>query len=258
MNTDEVKETGFKARLNKVPTSVWMALAAVVLVFGLFQMYRSVTQYDRAREEYEAIQGEAITEAEASFYGEIPAPDIEVDLSSLQAKNPETAAWLYYPAMGISYPVMQDEDNTYYIRHTFEGERNAAGSLFLDCHANRDFNDRHSIIYGHSMKDGSMFGNFTLIREDGMLDENPYFWIFAEDGVRTYRIFSYHEADVKDMSFHTQFADGAAFDAFIDHIVEASEEDTGVIPGDGDQIVTLSTCTSDSSVRLILHGVLVG
>ena len=106
-------------------------------------------QYKRAGEEYARVQKTAgMDQAE-----DVPAdpkkddgdadvpevPDVQVDLKALQKENPDTVAWLYYPALGINYPVMQDEDNTYYIKHTFSGDKNAVGSIFLDAYGNKDF-----------------------------------------------------------------------------------------------------------------------
>ena len=74
---------------------------------------------------------------------------VQMDLKALEKENPDTVAWLYYPALGINHPVMQDEDNTYYIKHTFSGDKNAVGSIFLDAYGNKDFSDANTLSLIH-------------------------------------------------------------------------------------------------------------
>lgn len=243
-----------------IPIKAAMVFAVFVMLFGIYHIYRTVTQYERAEAEYTAIRDKAVTEAdEEGQKTEDPdrEPGIQVDVAALKKENPDTIGWIYYPVLNINYPIVQDEDNTYYIRRTFQGEKNAAGSIFLDCNADGELQDMHSIVYGHNMKNGSMFGTLKEIREEGTVEENPYFWIFLEDKVNVYRIFSYHDADVKDNSFLTYFEEEEDYDSFLQHITGKAEETIGKEPETSDKIVTLSTCTSDSSVRFLVHGKLV-
>lgn len=250
MNTD-------KDRKKQILIWIAMAFALFVLLFGLFHVFDTVSQYGRAEKEYrklqEAVTSTGVPESEKADTD----PGIEINLEALKKENPDTVGWIYYPALNINYPIMQDEDNTYYIKRTFEGEKNAAGSLFLDCKNNEDFEDIHSIIYGHNMRNGSMFGDLKEIREEQTVAKNPYFWIFLEDSINTYQIFSYHDEETKDNSFLTSFEKEEDYEKFLQHIEEMSEEDLESAPVSSDKVVTLCTCTSDSSVRFLVHGKLV-
>lgn len=255
-----------KKKKNRI-LNIVILCAVCIIAYGVFNMISLQKQYKRAGEEYARVQKTAgMDQAEDVSAdpkkddgdADVPeVPDVQVDLKSLQKENPDTVAWLYCPALGINYPVMQDEDNTYYIKHTFSGDKNAVGSIFLDAYGNKDFSDANTFIFGHNMRDGSMFGSMKNIRDEGTVKENPYFWIYTADGWSRYRIFSYHDANAtkKDMAFQIKFENEQAHQQFLQTILDASEEKLGVEVTIRDKVVTLATCTSDASVRLVIHGV---
>lgn len=97
-------------------------------------------------------------------------PDLQIDFANLKKTNPDFRGWLYFPALDISYPVVQGEDNNYYLKHSFEGESVNAGCIFMDCEASADWSDRNTFVFGHNMRDESMFGSFkNLLKGDGKL-----------------------------------------------------------------------------------------
>lgn len=247
-----------------LPIWLGMAFAVLVIVYGIWHIIDTASQYEKAEQEYEDVRGMAVKEEdEEDSSGEEDAkhktsvkPPITVDLEALKKQNPDTVGWIYYPAAGINYPVMQDEDNKYYMTHTYKGEKNAAGSIFLDMAGSPDFSDDNTMVYGHNMRNGSMFGALKKVRDKGVVKENPYIWMFLEDGCYCYEIFSWHDAKTTDSSFHTKFAGEEEKEEYIKHITELAEEKRNVKAGKEDRILTLSTCTSDSSVRFLVHGVL--
>lgn len=238
-----------------------IVFAAAVMIYGVWNMISLQKQYKDAKEEYQEVQKiaqmeDAKEETKEEDAAEENLPD--VNLTALKKENPDTVGWLYYPVLGINYPIMQDKDNTYYIKHTFSGEKNAVGSIFLDALASKEFTDDNTFIFGHNMRDGSMFGSLKKIREEGTVKDNPYFFVATADGWKKYQIFSYHEADAdkKDMAFQIEFSNKQTFEKFINYVKEISEEKLDVEVKDTDKIVTLATCTSNSAVRLVVHGVL--
>lgn len=121
----------------------------------------------------------------------------------------------------------------------------------------RDFSDRNSIIYGHRMKDGSMFRHLQDYEEKSFWEENPYFYIYTPDGKEiTCQIYSYAVVDATSDVYLTSFADNGAYQEFLNMTKEVSAYDTGVEVTAEDTIVTLSTCTSASDDhRIIVQGV---
>lgn len=244
------------------PVWIGMALAAAVILYGIWHIYDTTRQYEEADKEYEKVRDMAVKEQEADEDDKEDGgdktvkPPITVDIAALKKENPDTVGWIYYPAVGINYPIMQDKDNKYYMNHTFKGEKNAAGSIFLDTAGSAEFTDENTMVYGHNMRNGSMFGALKNIRNEGMAEENPYIWVFLESGNYRYRICSWHDAKTTDDSFRTKFETEEEKKAYIQHISELAEEKTGRELKPKDKILTLSTCTSDSSVRFLVHGVL--
>jgi sortase B len=246
-----------KKNMKKRLLNMIIAAAICIIAYSTFSFFSIQHQYQKSGQEYERVKKKAGADKLGLQGLDDTLP--EIDLKSLQKENPDTKGWIYYPVLGINYPIMQDKDNTFYIKHTFSGDKNAAGSVFLDCYGNPDFMDDNTYIFGHNMKNGSMFGRIKEIRKEDTVKDNPYFWIYTEEEWKKYQIFSYHDAnaDKKDIAFQIEFENKQAFQKFIKDVTIQSEEKLDVEVKDTDKIVSLSTCTSNSSLRLVVHGVLV-
>ena len=113
--------------------------------------------------------------------------------------------------------------------------------------------DLHTIIYGHNMKNGSMFAGLKNYRNESYFENHPYIYIDLEDGSHCYQIFSCHEAPVTDVSYTIGYAADDVYASFLDEIKASSLYDTGVDVGTGDSVITLSTCTSNDANRFVVH-----
>lgn len=182
---------------------------------------------------------------------------ISVDLDGLQAKYPDIAAWLYQEGgTAISYPIMYSEEDNYYLHKTYKGTYAYAGSIFMETLNNRDFNDSHTIIYGHNMRNGSMFGTLKYLRKDGYMEEHGYFDIFLNDEIRRYQVFAYEVVLTDSWVYQVPFGVTDAFTDYINTIYSKSEVDTGVEVTNEDKIITLSTCYgSNTDKRFVVHAV---
>lgn len=116
----------------------------------------------------------------------VQIPSLSVDLGALQEVNEDSVAWLYCPDTVIDYPVMRADDYDWYLHHLPDGTKNANGTLFLDYNCPADFSGRLSIIYGHNMKSGKMFGSLTKYKNQKYFDEHSYMYLYTEQG--NYRI----------------------------------------------------------------------
>ena len=183
-------------------------------------------------------------------------PPLKVDFDDLRKENPEIVGWLYVDAFPetISYPILRGEDNDYYLHHTFRKTYLFAGSIFENCDNSADFTDPHTIIYGHNMKNRSMFGNLKFLKEQERYDKNPYFWILTPQGNYRYKIFAAFDTPVSS-SVYTLFSGGGEeFLAWEKEQKERSAVKNDIALRADDYTVTLSTCTSDSSVRCVVIG----
>ncbi len=186
---------------------------------------------------------------------------VQVDLESLQKINEDIIGWLYFENEDISYPILYSGDNSKYLRTSYTKEYMTAGSIFLEGSNSPDFSDEHTIIYGHNMKNLSMFGKLRYYREDAdYYKEHKYFQIITNDKYYRYQIFAYKQvsenADVYCISFESK----EAFGEFIDEeIIKGSylnAEDADVDVTKDNQIITLSTCTVNG-MRFTVSAVLV-
>ncbi len=181
-----------------------------------------------------------------------------IDFDQLNAINDEIIGWIRVGALDVSYPICQAADNDFYLHRTFEKKDNFAGCIFLNYSNSQFFTDQNSIVYGHNMKDGSMFGTLKKFREQETYDSNPYFWIFTPTLIYQYRIFSAREVvlnaecDVYNVRYTTD-----NFQAFLDTAQAQNVVDThGVTVTTEDRVTTLSTCTGNDATRFIVQGVL--
>lgn len=124
-------------------------------------------------------EGEAVRDSES-------ADGRQIDFGALCAVNPDTVAWISIPGTSIDGPVVQAADNGTYLNRDFEGRQSAAGTLFLDCDSDPDFMGRHSVIYGHHMKDGGMFAPLVKFREEEFFREHKEIDLYLPD--RTLRL----------------------------------------------------------------------
>ncbi len=186
----------------------------------------------------------------------LPVMKNPVDFKELQGINPEVIGWLRVGAINISYPVARAADNDFYLHRTFRKVDNFAGCIFENCDNSPYFTDQNTIIYGHNMKNGSMFGQLKQFGNQETVDKNPYFWIFTPNFIFQYRIFSSSIVGTTGDPYTTRFIT-EDFQRFINDSLSRSEVNCGNVQvTTNDRIVTLSTCTGDSSTRRILQGYL--
>lgn len=166
-------------------------------------------------------------------------------------------SWIYVDALpDISYPIVQGKDNQTYLHQTYEKNYNFAGTIFVDYENGRDFNDCNTLVYGHNMKNGSMFGHLKKFTEDEKLYNNDrYFWILTPDKNYRYEIISAYTTGVNSDTYTLFKGPGEEFEEYLKKIKSYSDiktEDTELTIKD--KIVTLSTCTGNESTRFVVQG----
>ncbi len=183
-------------------------------------------------------------------------PPLQVDFDELRKVNEEIVAWIYVDAFPetISYPVCRADDNDYYLHRTFRKQNLFSGAIFENCTNSPDFTDPHTIVYGHNMKDRSMFGNLKFLKEQDRYDKNPYFWILTPKGNYRYRIFAAFDTPVTSDVYTLFSAPGPEITKWEKAQQALSAVKNDITFRDDDFVVTLSTCTADSSVRCVIIG----
>ena len=244
-------------------STIILIVAVIVFCVSAFQLFRIFKGYQEGRSEYDYIRKLALTneDTEEGEDGENDGEDgrFRVNFEELLKINPDTVGWLrFYPEPAqINYPLVQGEDNSLYLNKTFSANDNTVGAIFVNVYNQSDFNDRNTIIYGHRMKDNSMFHDLARYEDKSFWEANPYFYIYTPDGREiVYHIYS--AGVVKDTSdtYLTEFASDEEYQEFLNMTRDVAAYDTGIMPDVGDQIVTLSTCTKDSNEdRFVVRGV---
>lgn len=188
------------------------------------------------------------------------ADDIKKDsvqmLKDLKEKNSDTVAWIDIPGTVIDYPVMQASDNKYYLRKTFSREYNILGSIFADYKNSPNFDDQNTVLYGHNMKDGSMFYDIILLKNQDFYDLHNKIIVSLDNRILEYTIFSVYEVN-KDYDYRSPNYSSEAFKKLLTEFKTKSVISSDITPAPQDRILTLSTCSySFNNARLVAHAVL--
>ena len=168
---------------------------------------------------------------------------LEMDLHVLRQTNEDVLGWIHIPDTPISYPLLQAEDNQTYLNKTWDGINNRVGSIYLECENKPDFSDFNTLIYGHCMKNGSMFGSLRDYSQQRYFAEHPYVYITTEDRFLQYEIFSAYEAPVVSDTYRLHVEDEETKRAVLEYSVTNSVLEDAKVPTTADSILTLSTCT---------------
>ena len=184
---------------------------------------------------------------------------LETDLLALQEVNEDVLGWIQIPDMEISYPLVQGTDNDYYLDHSWQKKSSSVGAVYVDYRNSLDLSDFNTIIYGHNMKNDSMFGQLDLFHDEDFLKEHPYVYIVDESGCRKYQIFAAYDVSVSTAeSYQLSFSGGEDRRAFIDTCLGLSYIDAGITPTADAPIITLSTCTGwGYSARWVVQAALI-
>ena len=242
---------------SNIVSNIILVIAIVVFAVSAYKLYGIFSEYNKGDKEYQKIQDLVInTEKKDDTKEEA----FSVDFEKLLEMNSDVVGWIRFDEPSeINYPVVQGRDNEEYLKRTFEANTNKLGTLFVDVNNPGDFSGRNTFIYGHNMKNGSMFAQLLKYKDDSFYKEHPYFYIYTPDGkVRTYEIFSAGVVKDTSDSYIMDYADDAAFQTYIDYIKQQSAYPTSDEVTTASKIVSLSTCTNvRDDERFLVHGVMI-
>ena len=183
----------------------------------------------------------------------------EVDFASLRMVNEDVVGWVYIEDTKINYPILQGRDNRHYVSTLIDGQYNGAGSIFMDYRNTPDFSDRHTVLYGHNMRNGTMFAGITEYRDQEYYDDHPMGLIMTPDGNFRFEIVASYVASLADPAWQLEFVDDADAAGWLETAMERSPFTSRYQPKAGDRMITLSTCTYEfDDARFVLVGILTG
>jgi len=233
----------------------------IILATGLLIVFSSLAGliyifmgYEKSNKLYAELNNENLEYKDTTDWKDM----IDVDFSNLTKINSDVAGWIYVEGTDISYPIMYSGDDETYLRTTINKEHATAGSIFLEGYNLPDFSDSHSIVYGHNMRNLSMFGSLKLYKEnEDYYDSHRYFQIITPKAKMRFEIFSYFDTEPASWVYTVPYYDNQEFSDYIDELISHSYIKLDNYDIDSsDKVVTLSTC-SGSEMRFTIHGKLV-
>ncbi|HRX58968.1 MAG TPA: class B sortase [Eubacteriales bacterium] len=176
-----------------------------------------------------------------------------VDFTALAAENPQIKAWVTLDDTAIDLPIVQASDNSYYLTHRFDGKKNKLGTPFMDAANIGDFSDRHTVIYGHAVKSGAMFGSFWEYENPNYYKRHPELSLYLPDGSQyTLSVFACSRVDAVRSAVPVSFSSENAFLAYIDELHELSAFTSNVAITADDHIVSFCVCLPNDEEQLLL------
>lgn len=252
--------------MKRVVHTCVMLIALVVLCYSAYRIYMIQKGYSDGDALYQKVQEQAVQitmseVAEEDSVDEEPAkeekkdkgktekkkknlsfPKANIDFAYLKRINPDICGWIFLEDSVIHYPIVQGSDNETYLKQAYDKSSSYFGSIFMDMRNDNDFTNQNTIIYGHNMKNGSMFGTLKRYQEEAFYQKHKYFYIFTEDKMYRYQVCAIYtttaDSDVYTVTYDTK-EDWLAYEQ---SILDRSCIDTGVSLGEKDRIITLSTC----------------
>jgi sortase B len=188
---------------------------------------------------------------------------VPVNFKKLKKANPDTYAWITIPGLDVvNYPIVQSpDDNGYYLDHTVEGKKSVYGSIYTEDYNKTDFSDFNTVIYGHNMKNGTMFGSLKKFRGASFFKKNRYILVYQENRLLKYEIFAAYTWNNKHILATNDFDNIEDRTEYIEDIFAvrdmSSQFDNSIDVTAQDKIITLSTCMNNKEKRFIVSGVLV-
>lgn len=217
-------------------------------------------------DKYVSISGatEITTNHETPVTQDDPEPDDapqtmllwpEVDFDALQEINSDIVGWIYIEGTSINYPIVQGEDNSYYLKHLFSKEWNSSGCIFMDSRNSLDFSDRHTIIYGHHMKNGTMFSDLDGYKTQEFYEQHPTVMLMTPRAKYLVELFAGYVSDLDSSAWDLGFT-ASGYTDWLKDTKAHSCFSSPVEPEVSDCVVTLSTCSYEfSDARFVVVGV---
>ncbi|MFQ9922780.1 MAG: class B sortase [Beduini sp.] len=239
--------------MKKYIRRILLVVCVIVFCFSAYQLFTIFMQYKTVDDNNAQIRNTVIPEKKE----DVP---FTIDFAKLKEINSDAVAWLNIEDTDISYAVVQAGDNDYYLHRNLQKEDSFAGTLFADYQNSSDFSDFNTIIYGHNMKNGSMFGKLKKYKDVNYYNEHPYIDLYIEGQKLRYQVFSARDVDVASTkTYYNVYGQSGLKQEMIDEWFSTALYSTEVEVTPEDQVITLSTCVDslDDQYRFVVNAKLI-
>ena len=192
-------------------------------------------------------------------------PEKDIDITALKEQNEDIYAWILIPDTKIDYPVLMDpEDDDHYLDHNLDGSTGLPGCIYAQAGFNsKDFTDANTVLYGHNMKNGTMFAGLHRFKDKEYFDQNRNIYIFTDDHILVYEIFAAYEFSDDHLLYNYDVSYESGFESYLDTVFSQKDKlgnnfaDDVTVDKDS-LLLTLETCISTKpDRRFIVQGVLI-
>ncbi|MDD8049058.1 MAG: class B sortase [Thomasclavelia sp.] len=194
---------------------------------------------------------------QSKYTSELPKKYLDIDWDSLSKRNSDVKAWIQIPDTNVDYPVLQGATNDTYIHSDIDKKSFRAGSIFIQADVKDPFNQVNTVIYGHNMKNGSMFADIKSYTEQDFANKHPYVYIYMPDStVSIYKVVSAHIISAESNLYNTSYTN---YQEYYTEMLKNSNISVDFDQTQNNPVITLSTCTSGGSAngkRNVVHAVL--
>ena len=245
-----------------------LLVAACILCIGVLLFFLKKDQKEEltAEQQQEQILEEFTQDVtpEAEVLEEPERAELPIDFEGLWEINPEIYAWIEVPDTKINYPILQHEgeDQGYYLTRDLYGKSNQAGSIYTEDYNNKEFQDYHTVIYGHNMINGSMFHNVRYFADREFFEEHRELYVYMPEKILKYEIIACYEYDDRHLLGMFDYDDMEAYGEYLEEIMNPRSMYAMIREGweldTDDKLLTLSTCIANKpNNRRLLQAVLV-
>jgi sortase B len=242
-----------------------LVISVGVFIFAAYNLINIFLAYHKADVIYDNIQQDVLDEDSHTkvVIGE-DEQEVEIPFTynhqALLNINSQGIGYIYIPSIDCRLPMVQGDDNDYYLTHTFNKEYSANGCLFEDYRINGGLSSSQIIIYGHNMRNGAMFGKLKNYQDYSFWNNsgNDVLYIYTGNVIKEYKIFSCYISEAISDTYTFNFPTLESMRDYAVNMKAKSMYDTGVDVSTATQVITLSTCTNDGEQRFIVHGMYVG
>lgn len=266
--------SGEKKSKKKIISIAFITIALILFAGCSVYIVNYYKTQREAQESYERLQKqqeeqrkqrlEMAIEAEESEESEeeVEKVEIPIDFQELQETNPDIYAWISIPGTKIDYPILQSPtDDTYYLNHTVDKVEGLPGSIYTEGLNSKDFSDPNTLIYGHNMRNGTMFAGLHSYADNQFFKENPYINIYTPEKALKYQIFAAYISDDRHILKSFDFQIPEVYENYLESIYSIRSMGASInkelnITSE-DKIITLSTCNSIDNQRWLIQAVLI-
>lgn len=237
----------------KILKKIVNIILVLIICICSYKIVDKVMEYKKADNVYEKIRIEK-EELKNSYINN--EDDTEKDgRGNIFIDNEDYRGWLNVENTNIDYPVLQSYDNQYYLDKDINREYLMSGSIFMN-YLNDGFNDENTVLFGHHMRNKTMFAQLKKYKEkEFFYGDNDIVIEVENDKVLKYKVFSAYVTDAKDNYIKTNFDDKDQYKEFLEDIKNKSQYKSDIDVNENDKIITLSTCSYEfNDARMVVHG----